>query len=313
MISFEQPLLYDPAMAVPYLDIRRLRYFEAIASAGSLSAAARALNVAQPALTHQISELERGVGKAVFKRTSRGIELTRAGAVLLEHARKILMDVTMAEVALRDLPNDDEPLNLRFGMSPSISILSAVLIRNFSRHLPHVNLKMTEVRARHIDHLVATGELDVAVTIASPVLKGAKRLAMEEFYLVTAGTGDWPPSPFPFKDLAKVQNLIHGGKESRFRKVVDDALMEQGLNLNVAIEMDGFNSRKQAAMDGLGSTILPLRNVAKECQAGVLKAERIVEPILERELILYHRAGLDPLLVDQIYDILKPIFTEQAA
>jgi len=298
-------------MAIPYLDIRRLRYFEAIATAGSLSAAARALNVAQPALTHQISELERGIGRLVFKRTSRGIELTRTGSLLLEHARKILIDVESAEIALRDLPDDDEPLSLRFGMSPSISVLSAALIRNFAIHLPHINLKIAEVRARHIDHLVSTGELDVAVTVASPVLKGALPLAAEDFYLVSAGPGLWPPTTIQFKDLAKVPNLIHGAKESRFRRVVDDALRAQGLTLAVALEMDGFNSRKQAVMEGLGSTILPLRTVAKECQAGSLKAERIVEPSLGRQLILYQRSGLDPNLVEQIFDVLKPIFKDE--
>ena len=57
------------------LDLRRLRYFRAIVGHGSLAAASRALNVAQPALSHHLAELERLLGVTLLHRHSRGVAI----------------------------------------------------------------------------------------------------------------------------------------------------------------------------------------------------------------------------------------------
>ena len=65
------------------LDLRRLRYLVAIADCGSMSAAARQLGIAQPALSHHITELERLVGFPVLHRLARGVKATEKGEILL--------------------------------------------------------------------------------------------------------------------------------------------------------------------------------------------------------------------------------------
>ena len=67
-----------------------MRYFVAIAEERSFSRAAARLNVAQPPLSQQIRRLERDLGYEVFERTPKGVMLTRAGEVLLEHAYGVL-------------------------------------------------------------------------------------------------------------------------------------------------------------------------------------------------------------------------------
>ena len=63
-------------MTIP---LNRLRYFHAIASAGSVSAAAKTLNIAQPALSYHLRGIERDLGTALLHRTNRGVTLTHAG------------------------------------------------------------------------------------------------------------------------------------------------------------------------------------------------------------------------------------------
>lgn len=69
------------------MNLTRLRYFIAVAEAQNVVRAAKALNVAQPALSRQLQALEKSVGAPLFSRHSRGVTLTPAGSALLEHAR----------------------------------------------------------------------------------------------------------------------------------------------------------------------------------------------------------------------------------
>lgn len=82
------------------MDIRTLRYFRAVARAGSITRAAEELHVSQPALSRQIIELERELGQRLFDRTGRRITLTDRGSLLLNRAQEILQlfDKTVAEV-----------------------------------------------------------------------------------------------------------------------------------------------------------------------------------------------------------------------
>ena len=84
------------------MELRHLRYFVAVAEEGSLSVAAeKRLRTAQPSLSRQMRDLEREVGAKLLERKARGIELTAAGRVFLDHARLILLQVDAASDAVR--------------------------------------------------------------------------------------------------------------------------------------------------------------------------------------------------------------------
>ncbi|MBP8938410.1 MAG: LysR family transcriptional regulator, partial [Agrobacterium sp.] len=100
------------------LDLRRLRYLVAIADCGSMSAAARQLGIAQPALSHHITELERLVGFPVLHRLARGVKATEKGEVLLSHAREITEKVRQAEAEIRAMAYLDERV-IRLSLIPS--------------------------------------------------------------------------------------------------------------------------------------------------------------------------------------------------
>src|SRR5713101_9410217 len=76
------------------MELRHLRYFVAVAEAGSVTvAAARKLHTSQPSLSRQIRDLEEEIGAQLLTRGARGIELTPAGRVFLDHARSVLSQV----------------------------------------------------------------------------------------------------------------------------------------------------------------------------------------------------------------------------
>jgi LysR family hca operon transcriptional activator len=92
------------------MELRHLRYFDAVAEAGSVTvAAARDLHTSQPSLSRQIRDLEDEVGAPLFTRRARGIELTPAGRAFLEHARSVLSQVEAATEAARRAAHPTRP------------------------------------------------------------------------------------------------------------------------------------------------------------------------------------------------------------
>jgi LysR family transcriptional regulator, hca operon transcriptional activator len=102
---------------LPYLtgmdrevELRHLRYFVAVAEAGSLTVAAeKLLHTAQPSLSRQIRDLENDVGTQLLIRNARGIELTAAGKAFLDHARLALIQVDAASEAARRAAKPNKP------------------------------------------------------------------------------------------------------------------------------------------------------------------------------------------------------------
>ena len=91
------------------MELRHLRYFVAVAEAGSLTVAAQNLHTSQPSLSRQIRDLEDEVGAQLLTRRARGIELTPAGRAFLDHARVVLSQVEAAAGAARRAAHPTKP------------------------------------------------------------------------------------------------------------------------------------------------------------------------------------------------------------
>src|SRR5258706_5297029 len=93
------------------MELRHLRYFVAVAEEGNLTVAAkRRLHTAQPSLSRQIRDLEYEIGVQLLTRSARGVELTAAGRVFLDHARLALAQVESASEAARRVARPAKPL-----------------------------------------------------------------------------------------------------------------------------------------------------------------------------------------------------------
>jgi DNA-binding transcriptional LysR family regulator len=146
------------------LDSRRLQILVEVARTGSLSAAADALHLTQPAVSKQIALLEREAGLALLHRTSRGVSLTEGGRVLVEHAYAVLDRLIAAESALHDLAGLRAG-TVRIGAFPTaFATLMPRGLREFRRRWPAVHVEARSADPLPASVLVGRGELDVAVT-----------------------------------------------------------------------------------------------------------------------------------------------------
>lgn len=286
------------------LNLKRLRYFRAIAEHGSLSAAARVLNLAQPALSHHVAELESGLGVALLERRHDGVVLTEAGQLLLHHAVDIATRVDLAEAELARLARGaGRKVKIRLAVIGSLAAdLTPILMAALARDMPEVVLRITEAGTLDSRDLLDRGEADLAVHLTAHG-GGDALLATERLYLVTSSAAPGASGPVAFADLAH-ERLILPARGNPLRSFVEQAASRLGLRLDIALEIDGAGPRRQAVLAGLGSTLLGAHSVAAGDSRAVLVARPIVEPVLFRPVYLGVRRGLDPQLVSRVSAVL---------
>ncbi|MGD2115488.1 MAG: LysR family transcriptional regulator [Acidobacteriota bacterium] len=150
------------------MEIHQLRYFVAVAEAGSFSRAAERCRVAQPSLSQQIKKLETALGQDLFDRLPRGAALTKAGHALLPRARRILAEVREARGELeRDL--DEGRVPLAVGAIPTMApyVLPPVL-RRLTTEAPDCELTVREDLTERLVEALLDLELDCAI-MSTPV------------------------------------------------------------------------------------------------------------------------------------------------
>jgi len=142
------------------MDLRRLRYFVAVAEEGSFNRAAQRLHIAQPPLSNQIKQLEEELGVLLFERTSRGVRMTEAGDLLLEEARRIFVEVDQTVRIVRRVGHGEVGrLVLGFVPSASNEVLPPIL-RTFRQRFPEVELFLREMRPNRIVQLLHEKQID---------------------------------------------------------------------------------------------------------------------------------------------------------
>ena len=172
------------------MDLRQLRYLDAVARRRSFTQAALELHVAQSALSQQVAKLERELGVELLRRTTRRVETTEAGELVLARGRVALaeVDAIAADLdALRGLVRG----RLRLGGVPPVSGLHpARLIADFGRRHPGVDITIREEVAAQLIGELDAGELDLVLALVDPADTppgiGGQRLLLEDLVLISA-------------------------------------------------------------------------------------------------------------------------------
>jgi LysR family transcriptional regulator, benzoate and cis,cis-muconate-responsive activator of ben and cat genes len=122
-----------------HMDMRRLRYFVAVAEEANIGRAAQRLNISQPPLTRQIQQLEVEIGTPLFQRTRKGVRMTNAGQVLFEEARNLLVLATRARERTR-LAGLGQSGRLDVGVFGSNILAIPQLLQTFRQQFPDVEV-----------------------------------------------------------------------------------------------------------------------------------------------------------------------------
>lgn len=146
------------------MEMRHLRYFLAVAEEKHFGRAAVRLHMAHPPLSSQIKQLEAELGTVLFERTTRKVELTHAGALLVERARQILADIEAAEFDVAEIGRGAAGV-LRIGFSGTATYrLMPEIVRLAQTELPNVRLQISgELLTPQMEAALLENRLDLAI------------------------------------------------------------------------------------------------------------------------------------------------------
>ncbi|MDS9469828.1 LysR substrate-binding domain-containing protein [Paracoccus sp. MBLB3053] len=247
------------------MDVKQLKYFVAIVDCGGFSQASRQLNIAQPALSQQISRLEYEVGAPLFLRSSRGVTPTPKGLTLHRHAKFILRQIEQALLLTREAETQISG-RVTLGLPPTTSAQIGVqLVERLNRRFPGIVLNLVEGLSGNLRALAMAGDLDLTVLFTPSAVPNwdATEFLREELFLVYPVERNLFPasqSAVTIRDLLEVP-LILPSPQHGLRRRVD--LEFERLNLTCApmAEIDSLSILMQSLLRGMGATVKPMAAV----------------------------------------------------
>lgn len=267
------------------ISLQRLRYFHAIASSGSFSAAARGLGVAQPALSYHVAEIERDLGAQLLTRSTRGVRLTDAGAILFRRADEILRSIESIEQEIRAtsaVPNGNVTLALAVTMArPLVPLIFAIMDERF----PKVRVKILDVGSAPAMQLISTGQAEIALVPNAAELADcdAEAVYTERLCLIARANSRRRRSPIRFRDISD-RTLVLPNRIYDLRRRVEEASIVAGHRLNVRYEQDSQEMIRAIVLAGLAATITQTAQFNPETERPMLD----IRPILEPEIVRTH-------------------------
>jgi DNA-binding transcriptional LysR family regulator len=279
------------------MELRQLRYLDAVARHRSFTRASFDLHVAQSAVSQQVGQLERELGVELLRRTTRRVEVTEAGELLLARARRVLAEVDGARADLDALQGLVRG-TLRLGGVPRVGPVHAVaLIAEFTRAHPGVAITVRDDVAATLLGQLRYGELDLVMALvaadAHDGLEGVKLLD-EELVLIAA-----------------LEHPLARAKRVRVERLAGEALVTYGVGsaLNDALlalvpggrvvaEANDLETVRELTARGLGITLMPRSVVASHDD------HLAIRPLSPRQALpvsLVWRAGERPAAAAQAF------------
>lgn len=267
----------------PDMDTRRLRYFVAIVDRGTITRAAEALHLAQPALSQHVAALESDLGQKLLVRSRRGVEPTAAGRSLYRYAQGILR---MEDAARLEISSEsaDPAGTVTIGLanySPA-SALIVPLLQAVRKQYPRIVLRILETLTVIHSQAIKMGQIDAALIYDPGHLRGVRfeHLSTDDLYLVSARM-----LPIPGATSTQVAAEHLGGLDfmlpshtHTIRALTESMLRSRGLDLRVVAELENTRPLLSAVAAGIGVTVMP-RPAAESLFPGDRFAlRRIVEP-----------------------------------
>ncbi|GAA4477107.1 LysR family transcriptional regulator [Enteractinococcus fodinae] len=261
------------------VELRHLRYFIAVAEERHFGRAADRLHMAQPPLSNQIKQLEAELGTVLLERTTRRVDLTEAGALLLERARQILADVEATEIDVAEVGRGAAGV-LRLGFSGTATYrLMPEIVRVARERLPLVRLQISgEMLTPHMEEALLENRLDIAV-LRPPVRSAqleldqiqASRLvvALHRHHPLAADSG-----PISIEELAE-EDLVSYPQGSSVFSVVAELARQAGFRPRIVQEATETSTLIALVGAGLGVSFLP------GSQSLPLNASIVIRPLAD--------------------------------
>lgn len=273
------------------MELKQIESFVRVAELGSFTKAASALGMPQPLLSRHVRQLEVELHQNLLIRNGRGVSLTEAGTVMLEHGRGILHQVALAQEELGSVRGALAG-KVSIGLPPSLSKLVTVpLTLAFRKALPQAQLSLGEGFSVVMVESLRAGRLDMAVLYNPPPSPELEMtLLHEDALILIAGKKSTHSSVKlkPTMTLAALAELplILPSRPNAFRLLIETEMLRVNCKPQIALEIDGLNAILELVKEGLGYAILPAYTLKNFANPQNFTTHRIERPKLNSQLML---------------------------
>ncbi|MFY9923730.1 MAG: LysR family transcriptional regulator [Opitutaceae bacterium] len=270
-----------------------LALFQAVAQAGSISAAATAVRVSQPAVSRQIAELEDELGIRLLDRHPRGCRLTEAGGILAAYASRwqsLEKDAARAIEEFRGLKRG----RLTVGASLTIGgYLLPGMLSEFHCRYPEIELQVEIGNTEHVHRALLAGTIELGLTEGTLDAEELESTVFFQDELVAIAP---PHHPLMRKGAVSAREICHEPillreEGSGTRAVVERALRRKGITVRPLLSLASPEAIKNAVVEGMGVAIVSRLIVSLEVKAGTLGIISLKDLSIQRPLHLQRVRG----------------------
>lgn len=242
------------------IDSTELRILHALATTGSLTAAAGSLGLSQPAVSQRIKRVETRLAVPLIERSGRGIRLTPAGRILADHGRTVVAEIDAAIAAIDDLRGERAGILRLVGFPSASATVVPALMRELGQEAPDVALQYREAEPPAATALLRDGEVDCALVFdyegAAELPAGSAFMPLwrEEVQLVVSSERDTENGTARLGDFA-AEHWIAGCEKCRGHLL--SAAGEAGFEPDIIQETDNVPAMLAMAAAGGAVALVP--------------------------------------------------------
>lgn len=294
-----------------YENLNNYKVFYTVAETGSISHAAEALFISQPAISKSVSKLEEGLNIKLFSRTSKGVKLTEEGEILYRHIRSAFDNISQGEDEIRRI-NELGIGQLRIGVSTSLcKHILLEYLQDFIVENPHIKLIIDCHSTLNTMKLLQDGKIDIGLICETQIPQGYTYQEIAEIHDIFVASDAYlenlhlreqeepdesPANPWLFagnlttllsnhsaeekiqekklstKDILEKSNLMLLERGNITRTHIDSYLSEEGIHPNQVLEINNMDLLIDFASIGMG-----VASVVREFATDYLKSGQILE------------------------------------
>lgn len=259
------------------------RVFYCVAECGSISKAASKLYVTQPAVSKAIKNLEVSLGVVLFKRLSRGVELTVEGRVLYGHVKQAFVQLDEGEKLMKQL-KERKYGAIRIGISTTLcKYYFLPHLKAFHQVYPNLKIEIVNRTSTETVKLLEEGRLDCAIISELPLENHFvyhKLMAIQDIFVSKRPA---PKQILTLEDLSQ-ESMLLLEKKNATREHLDRFLMQEGIQLKVDIEISSMEFLVEFAKIGLGVASVIEGFVQEEIDEGRLYQWPVLPRVPERSI-----------------------------
>lgn len=289
---------------------RRLQVFHTVAGTLNFTRAAELLHMTQPAVTHQIRQLEADFNTRLFDRVNNRINLTPAGEQVLDYASRILSLYDEMHESVKELTGDRSGL-LTLGASTTIAeYMLPELLGGFRREFPDVQVRLRVANTDAIVALVSDSSIDLGI-VEGEVHKQhllVDDCQQDELVVIVPIDHELASKPeVSPADMARYP-FVQREDGSGTKSVIAAYLAMHNIfeeQLQHPFELGSTEAIKGAVQAGMGISIVSVTTVKKEIELGLLTAKRLSPPLHRPFYFVRQRQQFRMRLMEELFDFAK--------